>query len=257
MPSLAHDPHTYARGVGLDPARLPRHVAVIMDGNGRWAVARGQERIFGHLRGADTVRTVTEECARLGIDQLTLYALSVENWKRPKPELDFLMALLKQYLADERPTLQKNDIRFAVIGRRAGLPADVLAEIDDCTRFTATHTGLRLCLAINYGGRTELVDAARSLAAKAVRNEIRPDSIEEADVAAALYTAGTADPDLLIRTAGEMRVSNFLLWQISYAELWVTPTRWPDFGVETLHAALKDYTARDRRFGGLTRPAAC
>jgi undecaprenyl diphosphate synthase len=254
---MAHDPQSYAKSVGLDPARLPRHVAVIMDGNGRWAVDRGQERVFGHLRGADTVRTVTEECARLGIDQLTLYALSVENWKRPKPELDFLMALLKQYLADERPTLQRNDIRFAVIGRRDGLPADVLAEIDDCTRFTAAHKGLRLCLAINYGGRTELVDAARALAAKAARKEIQPDAIEEPDVAAALYTAGMADPDLLIRTAGEMRVSNFLLWQISYAELWVTPTRWPDFGVETLHAALRDYAARDRRFGGLTRPAAC
>jgi undecaprenyl diphosphate synthase len=254
---MVHDPQTYARSVGLDPARLPRHVAVIMDGNGRWAVDRGQERVFGHLRGADTVRTVTEECARLGLDQLTLYALSVENWKRPKPELDFLMALLKQYLADERPTLQKNDIRFAVIGRRAGLPADVLAEIDDCIRFTADHRGLRLCLAINYGGRTELVDAARALAAKAVRRELQPDAIDEADVTASLYTAGMADPDLLIRTAGEMRVSNFLLWQISYAELWVTPTRWPDFGVETLHAALKEYAARDRRFGGLTRPAAC
>src|SRR5262245_3186325 len=203
---MPHDSATYARSVGLDPARLPRHVAVIMDGNGRWAVDRGQERIFGHLRGADTVRTVTEECARLGIDQLTLYALSIENWKRPKPEIDFLMTLLKQYLAAERPTLAKNDIRLAEIGRRAGLPGDVLAEVDDCTRFTAQHKGLRLCLAINYGGRTELVDAVRTLAAKAVRGEIRPDAIEESDVAAALYTAGMADPDLLIRTAGEMRV---------------------------------------------------
>jgi undecaprenyl diphosphate synthase len=255
-PSSQHDPD-YARTVGLDPARLPRHVAVIMDGNGRWAVDRGQERVFGHLRGADTVRTVTEECARLGLDQLTLYALSVENWKRPKPELDFLMSLLKQYLAAERPTLAKNNIRFAVIGRRAGLPADVLAEIDDCTRFTASHTGLRLCLAINYGGRTELVDAVRTLAAKAAKGELEPNAVEEADIAAALYTAGMADPDLLIRTAGEMRVSNFLLWQISYAELWMTPTRWPDFGIDTLHAALKDYAARDRRFGGLTRPASC
>jgi undecaprenyl diphosphate synthase len=245
----------YARSKGLDPARLPRHVAVIMDGNGRWAVDRGQERVFGHLRGADTVRTVTEECARLGMEQLTLYALSVENWKRPKPELDFLMALLKQYLADERPTLQKNDIRFAVIGRRAGLPDDVLAEIDDCVRFTAKHKGLRLCLAINYGGRTELVDAVRTLAAKAARGEIDPGAIEEGDVTASLYTAGMPDPDLLVRTAGEMRVSNYLLWQISYAELWVTPTRWPDFGIDTLHAALKDFAARDRRFGGLTTPA--
>jgi undecaprenyl diphosphate synthase len=254
---MPHDPAAYARHHGLDPGRLPRHVAVIMDGNGRWAVDRGQERVFGHLRGADTVRTVTEECTRLGLEQLTLYALSVENWKRPKPELDFLMALLKQYLADERPTLKKNDIRFAVIGRRAGLPDDVLAEIDDCTRFTADHNGLRLCLAINYGGRTELVDAVRTLAAKAKRGEIDPAAIEEGDVASSLYTAGMPDPDLLIRTAGEMRVSNYLLWQISYAELWVTPTKWPDFGVETLHAALKDFAARDRRFGGLKPPPSC
>ena len=168
---------------------------------------------------------------------------------RREPEIDFLMALLKQYLADDRPTLQKNDIRFAVIGRRVGLPDDVLAEIDDCTRFTSNHKGLRLCLAINYGGRTELVDAVRNLAAKAAKGEIDPSSIEEGDVAASLYTAGMPDPDLLIRTAGEQRLSNFLLWQMSYAEIHTSDVCWPDFGKEHLEAAFRDYGSRVRKFG--------
>jgi undecaprenyl diphosphate synthase len=244
-------PSDHARSVGLDPARLPRHVAVIMDGNGRWANARGKPRAEGHARGAHAVDAVTEECCRLGIGQLTLYCLSSENWKRPKDELDFLMALLKEYLVGEREKILRQNIRFTVIGRRSGLPADVLAEIDESVRLSRGNTGLTLCLAINYGSRAEMVDAVRALAERVRAGELSPDAIDEDAISGALYTAGMPDPDLLVRTAGEMRVSNYLLWQISYAELWVTPTCWPDFGVETLHQALREYAGRERRFGGL------
>jgi len=248
----SHDPTAHAKAVGLDPGRLPRHVAVIMDGNGRWARAQGKERVEGHARGAKSVDDVTEECCRLGIGQLTLYCLSSENWKRPRAELDFLMALLKQYLLQEREKILRQNIRFTVIGRRDGLPAEVLAEIDENVRLTAANTGLTLCLAINYGARAEIVDAVRAIAERVRRGELAPDQIEEETVADALYTGGMPDPDLLIRTAGEMRVSNYLLWQISYAELWVTPRFWPEFGAELLHEALHDYARRERRFGGLT-----
>ncbi|MBY0512830.1 MAG: isoprenyl transferase [Gemmataceae bacterium] len=247
-----HDPIAYAHSVGLDPAKLPRHVAVIMDGNGRWARAQGKERVEGHARGAKSVDEVTEECCRLDIGQLTLYCLSSENWKRPKAELDFLMALLRQYLLGERQKILDQNIRFTVIGRRDGLPAEVLAEIDENVRLTKDNTGLTLCLAINYGSRAEIVDAVRSIAEKVKRGELSPAAIEEESVDSHLYTAGMLDPDLLIRTAGEMRVSNYLLWQISYAELWVTPRFWPEFGVELLHEALADFAKRERRFGGLT-----
>jgi undecaprenyl diphosphate synthase len=246
-----HDHAEHCRLVGLDPARLPRHIAVIMDGNGRWAVDRGLPRSSGHARGADSVRATVTECCKLGIGQLTLYSLSVENWKRPKDELDFLMALLKRYLIEQRSEIMDQNIRFAVIGRRGGLPDEVLAEIDETTRLSRENTGLTLCLAINYGGRTELVDAARTLAERVQRGELRPEEIGEEQVSAALYTAGMPDPDLLIRTAGEMRVSNYLLWQISYAELWVTPTLWPDFEPAVLHEGLRDFAGRNRRFGGL------
>jgi undecaprenyl diphosphate synthase len=237
--------------MNLDPAKLPRHIAIIMDGNGRWARARGKERVEGHARGARSVDEVTEECCRLGIGQLTLYCLSSENWKRPRAELDFLMALLKQYLLQEREKILRQNIRFTVIGRREGLPAEVLAEIDENERLTKGNTGLTLCLAINYGARAEIVDAVRNIAARVQRGELPPDQIEEATISDSLNTAGMPDPDLLIRTAGEMRVSNFLLWQISYAELWVTERFWPEFGVELLHEALRDYAKRERRFGGL------
>ena len=235
----------------LDPAKLPRHIAIIMDGNGRWARAQGKERVEGHARGAQSVDEVTEECCRLGIGQLTLYCLSSENWKRPKAELDFLMALLKQYLLQEREKILRQNIRFAVIGRREGLPAEVLAEIEENERLTKANTGLTLCLAINYGSRAEIVDAVRSVAARVQRGELSPDQIDEDAISNSLYTAGMPDPDLLIRTAGEMRISNYLLWQISYAELWVTERFWPEFGVELLHEALRDYAKRERRFGGL------
>ena len=241
----------HARSVSLDPAKLPRHVAVIMDGNGRWARAQGKERVEGHARGAKSVDEVTEECCRLGIGQLTLYCLSSENWKRPKAELDFLMALLQQYLLAERPKILAQKIRFTVIGRRAGLPEDVLAEIAENERLTQANAGLTLCLAINYGSRAEIVDAVRLIADRVKEGDLEPPAITEETISAALYTAGMPDPDLLIRTAGEMRVSNYLLWQISYAELWVTPKFWPEFGATLLHDALRDYAARERRFGGL------
>lgn len=236
---------------GLDPSRLPDHVAIIMDGNGRWAQARGLPRIEGHSRGVQSVRTVIEECCRLGIRQLTLYCFSSENWKRPRAELDFLMALLEQYLIEERPEILKQNIRFSVIGRRQGLPEAVLREIDTSTHLTRNNTGLSLCLAINYGGRTELIDAVRSLSQAVHDHQLTIEQIDEAAINAALYTAGMPDPDLLIRTAGEMRVSNFLLWQISYAEIWVTDLCWPDFTRDILHQALRAYAGRERRFGGL------
>jgi undecaprenyl diphosphate synthase len=236
---------------GLDPEQLPGHIAVIMDGNGRWANQRGLPRVEGHARGVGSVRTTVEECCRLGIGQLTLYCLSSENWKRPQAELDFLMTLLEQYLLQERAEILEQNIRFSTIGRREGLPDRVLAEIDENVRLSQDNTGMGLCLAINYGGRTELIDAVRTLSRQALEGTITPESIDEATIAGALYTAGMPDPDLLIRTAGEMRVSNFLLWQISYAELWVTERCWPDFDRATLHQALRDYAGRERRFGGL------
>lgn len=251
MTNLSQSCVAHAASVGLDPAKLPRHIAIIMDGNGRWARAQSKERMEGHARGAKSVDIVTEECCRLGIGQLTLYCLSSENWKRPKPEIEFLMALLKEYLLAERQKILDQNIRFSVIGRRDGLPDGVLAEIDENARLTRNNTGLTLCLAINYGSRAEIVDAVRDLAGQVKRGELLPEEIDEATFADSLYTAGMPDPDLLIRTAGEMRVSNYLLWQISYAELWVTPKFWPEFDAAVLHDALRDYSRRERRFGGL------
>lgn len=236
---------------GVTPERLPKHVAIIMDGNGRWALERGKDRSEGHLRGVQSVRSTVEESCRLGLQQLTLYCLSVENWKRPKSELDFLMALLQEYLIAERQEIMEQNIRFTTIGRRSALPDPVLAEIDESVRISRGNTGMTLCLAINYGGRTEIVDAVRKIAERVRRGELSPEEIDEQTISGALYTAGMPDPDLLIRTAGEMRVSNYLLWQISYAELWVTPRCWPDFDVPLFHQALRDYARRERRFGGL------
>jgi undecaprenyl diphosphate synthase len=238
---------------GLDVPRhkLPRHIAIIMDGNGRWAQRQGLPRIEGHQRGAMRVRCVTEECARLGIGQLTLYCLSSENWKRPRLELDFLMHLLRQYMVQERSVIMEHNIRVSIIGRREGLPEEVLRDMDATVALSAGNTGLRLCLAINYGGRGELVDAVRSIAGQVCQGALRPDAIDERTLDAHLYTSGMPDLDLLIRTAGEMRVSNFLLWQISYAEIWVTQACWPEFDEAQLHLALRDFAARKRRFGGL------
>jgi undecaprenyl diphosphate synthase len=237
--------------LGLKHEALPRHVAIIMDGNGRWARQRGLPRIEGHREGVRSVRATVEECCRLGLSQLTLYCLSVENWKRPQQELDFLMLLLEQYLVEERAEIMEQNIRFTSIGRRDGLAPEVLRELDENARLSEANTGLVLCLAINYGGRTELVDAFRKLGRQIEQGQLRASDIDEPTIAGALDTAGMPDPDLLIRTAGEMRVSNFLLWQISYAEIWVTEKCWPEFTREELHAALRDYARRERRFGGL------
>jgi undecaprenyl diphosphate synthase len=236
---------------GLPADKMPRHIAIIMDGNGRWARQRNLPRIEGHRQGAASVRRVTEECARLGIEQLTLYCLSSENWKRPAEEIDFLMQLLQRYMVDEREGIMKHNIRVSVIGRREGLPAAALAEMDRTVALSSGNTGLRVCLAINYGGRAELVDACRRIAAEVAGGRLRAEEISEDTISSHLYTAGMPEPDLLIRTAAEMRVSNFLLWQISYAEIWVTDLCWPDFDEEQLHNAIRGYAARQRRFGGL------
>lgn len=222
-----------------------------MDGNGRWAQRQGLPRIEGHRRGVASVRRTTEECARIGIEQLTLYCLSSENWKRPQGELDFLMHLLEQYMIEERSTIMQQNISVRVIGRRGGIPAATLAEMDKTIEMTAANRGMRLCLAINYGSRAELLDAVQQIALKVQRGEVDPAALTEATIDQHLYTAGMPDPDLLIRTAGEQRISNFLLWQISYAEIWVTGRCWPEFDETDLLEALHDYAARDRRFGGL------
>jgi undecaprenyl diphosphate synthase len=230
---------------------MPRHIAVIMDGNGRWAQRQHLPRIEGHRRGVASVRRSTEECARLGINQLTLYCLSSENWKRPQPEVNFLMHLLEQYMIEERNTIMDNDIRVAVIGRRDDIPPATLVEMDKTIALTAANRGMRLCLAINYGARTEMLDAVRGIAADVEAGRLDAASLSEETIHDHLYTAGMPDPDLLIRTAGEMRVSNFLLWQISYAEIWVTDKCWPEFAEADLHAAIRDFAQRDRRYGGL------
>ena len=236
---------------GLSRDRLPRHIAVIRDGNGRWAQSRGLPRVEGHRRGVKSVRVLVEEAALLGIGQLTLYCLSSENWKRPKKELEFLMHLLEQYVIEERSEIMRQGLTFSMIGRREGLTPGVLAEVDKTIECSRANSGMRLCLAVNYGGRSELVDAVRSLAREVAAGRKVADDITEEDIANHLYTAGMADPDLIIRTAGEMRISNFLLWQISYAELWVTDKCWPEFRRPDLIAALRDFASRDRRFGGL------
>ena len=232
--------------------RRPRHIAVIMDGNGRWAQRRNLPRIEGHRRGVASVRRTVEECARLGIQQLTLYCLSSENWKRPQNELEFLMHLLEQYMIEERGTIMEHQIAVRIIGRRDGLPERVLREMDKTIALSAANRGTLLCLAINYGGRAEMVDAVRRIAEEVCAGGLAPEKISEQVLADHLYTAGMPDPDLLIRTAGELRISNFLLWQISYAELWVTDLCWPEFQVSDLHQAIRHFAARDRRFGGLT-----
>ncbi len=237
-----------ARQVEFD--RLPRHVAIIMDGNGRWAGERHLPRVEGHRAGVDAVRDVVETSARLGLEVLTLYAFSVENWKRPATEVSTLMMLLKRYLRLELDTLLRNDIRFNVIGRSDALANDIQTELLDAERKTAKNTGMLFNIALNYGGRSEIVDAAH----RAMESGIKPEDLDEDRFAQFLYTARQPDPDLLIRTSGEMRVSNFLLWQIAYAEIWVTDTLWPDFRCKHLLEGVVAYQKRDRRFGGITPP---
>ncbi|HUQ89474.1 MAG TPA: isoprenyl transferase [Vicinamibacterales bacterium] len=237
-----------ARQIEFD--RLPRHVAIIMDGNGRWAGGRHLPRVEGHRAGVDSVRDVVETSARLGLEVLTLYAFSVENWKRPAAEVSTLMMLLKRYLGLELETLLRNNIRLNVIGRVEALSPDVRTELLDAERKTSKNTGMLFNIALNYGGRTEIVDAAR----RAIESGIKPEDLDEDRFGRLLYTGTQPDPDLLIRTSGEMRVSNFLLWQIAYAEIWVTDTLWPDFRCRHLLEGVLAYQKRDRRFGGITPP---
>ncbi len=239
----------------IDPARLPAHIAIIMDGNGRWARSRNMPRIAGHQAGIDPVRGAVETCARLGIEALTLYAFSMENWKRPRHEVETLWRLLRFYLRRELPKMMENNIRLFAIGRLNALPVQVQDELAAAVDETSGNSGLCVNLAINYGGRAEIVDAVNAIIDKARHS--RDLVIDEQMLAGNLYTAHVGDPDLLIRTSGEMRVSNFLLWQIAYAELYVTETLWPDFTRTDLLRAILDYQKRDRRFGGVTaEPAA-
>jgi undecaprenyl diphosphate synthase len=233
----------------LTPENLPTHLAVIMDGNGRWAKKRMLRRIVGHQKGVETVRVIVEECSRLGIRYLTLFAFSAENWLRPKTEVKALMALLKQYIRAEIARMMQNNIRFNVIGNRVDLPIDINREIDTAIERTAGNSGMLLTLALSYGGRQEIVSAARRLAMDAAAGHLDPEAIDEQLFSGRLFTAGIPDPDLLIRTSGEMRISNFLLWQLAYAELYFTEVNWPDFGRDELARAFREYQSRERRFG--------
>jgi undecaprenyl diphosphate synthase len=251
LASLTADSAEEALARQVDFGRLPSHIAVIMDGNGRWAAQRHLPRVEGHRAGIESVRAVVEGSARLGIQVLTLYAFSVENWKRPATEVSTLMMLLKRYLRSELNTLLRNNIRFKVVGRVEELARDVQRELRDAEAKTATNGGMQFNIALNYGGRAEIVEAAKRI----VADGLAQDQIDEARFASYLYTAGQPDPDLLIRTSGEMRVSNFLLWQIAYAEIWVTDTLWPDFRLRHLLEAIVAYQKRDRRYGGINKPA--
>ncbi|MFL6274781.1 MAG: isoprenyl transferase [Blastocatellia bacterium] len=238
----------------LDPARMPAHVAIIMDGNGRWAARRKLPRIAGHRAGADAVRRTIESAARLGLDCLTLYAFSTENWKRPRLEVRALMDLLMEFLRKELKSLRDNNIRFRLIGRGDGLHISVLEQIRRAELATMQNTGLRLNIAVNYGGRTELVDACRRVAEEVAAGRLRLEEINEQVIEAKLYTSMLPDPDLLVRTSGEARISNFLLWQIAYSEIYITETLWPDFSEGDFLSALIEYQKRDRRFGGVREP---
>ena len=235
----------------IDTKRLPEHVAIIMDGNGRWAQKRHLPRVAGHRAGVKVARQVIETCARLKIPALTLYAFSLENWRRPQAEVEFLMRLLREYLKKEMPSIHKNNIRLLIIGRSAQLPAAVQKDIENAMRLTAQNTGMKLIVALNYGGRAELVDAFNAILDRVRLNGLSAFHADEKTISENLYTAGLPDPDLLIRTSGEMRVSNFLLWQIAYAELYITEELWPDFSREKLLEALLNFQKRERRFGGL------
>ncbi|MEX2216913.1 MAG: isoprenyl transferase [Phycisphaeraceae bacterium] len=241
---------SYAK-LGLPREALPRLIAIIMDGNGRWARRQGLMRTFGHKEGAKAVRAIVTECARLELDALTLYSFSVENWSRPAEEVDCLMELYVEYLVKEREEMMENNVQFRQVGRREGLPAPVLHELDETSRITSVNTGLTLCLAINYGSRAEITDAVRAIAGEVKHGTLDLAAIDEQTISDHLYTRGLPDPDLLIRTAGEMRVSNYLLWQISYAELYVADVCWPDFNVEELHKSLHAYVKRTRKFGAV------
>lgn len=234
---------------GLDPDRLPRHVAMIMDGNGRWAKKRLLNRVKGHEKGAETVRTIVRVSRELGIEHLTLYAFSTENWNRPQSEISALMNLLKNFLASERQDLMEKQIRLNAIGQIERLPEDVRESLLEVVRMTLENEGMQVHLALSYGGRAEIVRMVRQIAEKAKAGRLDPQSIDEKAVADHMYTRGVPDPDIMVRTSGEMRISNFLIWQIAYSEIFVTETLWPDFGEDEFLSILKDYQSRDRRFG--------
>lgn len=235
----------------LDLKRLPQHLAIIMDGNGRWAGRRHLPRVAGHRAGVKAAREIIESCARLKLPYLTLYAFSLENWRRPQAEVDFLMRLLREYLKRELPSIHKNNIRLLIIGRSEQLPEGVRRDIEHGMQMTARNTGMKLVVALNYGGRAEMVDAFNAMLEHVRSNGLSAFQADEQTISEHLYTAGLPDPDLLIRTSGEMRVSNFLLWQIAYAEIYVTETLWPDFSRARLLDALVDFQKRERRYGGL------
>jgi undecaprenyl diphosphate synthase len=241
------------KALGVPEERIPRSVAIIMDGNGRWAAARGLPRAAGHEAGAKLVRRIVIEAAQLGLEALILYSFSIENWRRPREEIDTLMHLYSTYLARERPVVMANNVRLRHLGRREGLPPSVLDELDESTKTSASNSGMFLGLAINYGGRTEIIDATRRIARRVAQGELAPQDIDAAVIDASLDSAGIPDPDLIIRTSGELRISNFLLWQLSYAEFYVTDVPWPDFDEAEFRKALIAYTQRHRRFGGLDK----
>jgi undecaprenyl diphosphate synthase len=234
-----------------DHQDIPRHIAIIMDGNGRWANARGLPRVEGHRAGAESVREAVETCRELGVEYLTLYAFSSENWKRPEKEVNALMKLLERFLRDKLPEMLKQNVRFHAIGHHELLPPKCREQIEQATEDTEHNTGLNLVLALSYGSREEITDAARAIARKAASGELDPDAIDKELFARHLYTAGFPDPDLLIRTSGELRISNFLLWQISYSEIVISPKNWPDFRGADMRQAVEEYARRHRRFGAV------
>ena len=240
-----------AERLGIEPGRIPRHIAIIMDGNGRWATQKNLPRFEGHSQGGKTVETIALHCVTLGVEYLTLYSFSMQNWKRPKEEIDFLMYLYSEYLAGIRPNLMENNVRLIHLGRTERLPRKVIEAMEKTAELTANNTGMVLGLALNYGARTEIIDAVKKIAQEHKDGRITLDDIDQDCVSNHLYTAGWHDPDLLIRTSGEMRVSNFLLWQISYAEFYVTETFWPDFSEDEIDRIIQIYAKRARRFGDI------
>jgi len=238
-----------AERLGIDPHQIPRSIAIIMDGNGRWAKEKGQSRIFGHRQGGKTVEKIAVHCVNLGVEALTLYSFSVENWKRPRAEVEALMHIYTRYLVAIRPMLERNNVRLVHLGRVDNLPAGLIKELDRTLELTANNTGMKLALALNYGGRDEIVHAVKSIAAECKEGKLSPEDIDKDCFSNHLYTASMPDPDLLIRTANELRVSNFLLWQISYSEFYVTDLYWPDFTEPELEKAILAYSKRVRRFG--------
>ncbi len=252
MESIEEKLEKTAERLGITAEQMPRRIAIIMDGNGRWAQGKGLPRIEGHHKGGETVESIAQYCVDFGIESLTLYSFSIENWKRPKDEVNSLMHLYTQYLVEIRHTLAKNNVKLLHLGRLDGLPKEVQKELTETINMSAANTGMKLALALNYGSRDEIADAVKEIAQKYKRDKLHLNDIDPKCISQHLYTAGLADPDLLIRTANEMRVSNFLLWQISYSEFYVTKTLWPDFKRKDLERAILAYSRRKRRFGAVT-----